>query len=418
MADILVVDDTPTNLRLLSKMLQDQGYKVRKATNGKMAITAVNTLIPDLILLDISMPNMDGYEVCIKLKQNHKTSKIPIIFLSALDATEDKVQAFRVGGSDYVTKPFQLEEIIARIENQLTIQCLQKQLHSRNGHLEKALNELNQTQSQLIQQAKMSSLGQLVAGIAHEINNPINFISGNLNPARDYVQDLLNLINLYQQEYPNSPDSIQELVEETDLNFIRDDLNNLMVSMQTGAKRIKSIVSSLRTFSRLDEAEPKFVDLNEGIDSTLMLLQHRLKPEDRKPTIEVIKNYGDLPQLNCYASQLNQVFFNLLNNAIDALQVDDAAKHNETAAIWITTEIDTSEAILVRIKDNGIGISEHNISRIFEPFFTTKPIGKATGLGLATSYQVVVEKHEGKLTVDSSPGLGTEFTLTLPITIN
>lgn len=417
MSDILVVDDTPENIRLLSKILQEKGYKVRKATNGKMALTAVHSLIPDLILLDINMPNMDGYEVCVQLKQNPQTSKIPIIFLSALDTTEDKVKAFNVGGADYVTKPFKFEEILARIQHQITIQNLQKQLHSQNHHLQETLDELNKTQLQLIQQAKMSSLGQLVAGIAHEMNNPINFIAGNINPACNYVQDLVNLINLYEQEFSDVPDSIQEEAEQIDLNFLREDLLNLMSSMKTGADRIQAVVSSLRTFSRLDEAELKDVNLHEGIDNALMLLQHQLHLTDKKTAIEVIKNYSNLPLVYCYASELNQVFFNILNNAIDALQAKETKLYSANPTILITTELVSSETVVIRIKDNGIGIPEENYNHLFEPFFTTKKIGKGTGLGLATSYQIVVDKHQGKLTYHSLVGQGTEFTITIPVAI-
>ena len=416
MSDILVVDDTPENIRFLSRMLQEQGYKVRKATNGKMALTAVNTLNPDLILLDINMPNMDGYEVCKQLKQNSQTSKIPIIFLSALDTTEDKLKAFSVGGADYVTKPFKFAEILARIQHQITIQNLQKQLQTQNNQLQQTLDELTKTQLQLIQQSKMSSLGQLVAGIAHEMNNPINFIAGNINPACNYVQDLVNLINLYEQEFPNTPDSIQEEAEQIDLNFLREDLINLMVSMKTGANRIKAVVSSLRTFSRLDEAELKDVNLHEDIDNTLMLLQHRLNLKAKQTVIEVIKNYGNLPLVYCYASELNQVFFNILNNAIDALQAKETEQYSANPTISITTELESAETAIIRIKDNGIGIPEEHYNNLFEPFFTTKKIGKGMGLGLATSYQIVVDKHQGKLTYHSIVGQGTEFMIIIPVT--
>lgn len=415
MADILIVDDTPENLRLLSKMLQDQGYKVRKATNGIMALTAVEALVPDLILLDINMPKMNGYEVCTQLKQDSQTSKIPIIFLSALDSTEDKVKAFQVGGSDYVTKPFQIEEVLARIQHQLTIQDLQKQLQIKNESLEQTLNELKRTQLHLIQQAKTSALGQLVAGIIHEITNPMNFIAGNIHFAYDYVQSLLNLVSIYQKEYPDSPESIKQALEDVDLDFLRSDFPNLRRSMETGVSRIRSLILGLRIFSRLDESELKPVNLHESLDTTIMLLQHRLKFREGKPAIDVIKNYGDLPPVNCYGSQLNQVFLNLLNNAIDALQIKYLENTTQIPTIWISTDLNTSETVKICIKDNGIGISEENLSQIFEPFFTTTNTAQAQGLGLATSYQIVVDKYQGKLTCHSVVGEGTEFILTIPI---
>lgn len=428
--DILIVDDTPENLRLLSTLLTKEGYNVRKALNGEMALLAAKTIKPNLILLDINMPGMDGYEVCEHLKKDEQTRSIPVIFLSAIDDVEYKVKAFRMGGIDYITKPFQIEEVLARIENQLTIQNLQTQLQGQNLQLQQALSELKKTQSQLIQKEKMVSLGQLVAGMAHEINNPISFISGNLAPAREYIHELLNLINLYQQEYPNPTSNIQDAINNLDLYFIISDLQRLMGSMQTGVDRINSIILTLRIFSRLNESDIKPVDIHQGIDSALLLLQDRLKQQAERSEIQVIKNYGNLPAVTCYASQLNQVFFNLLNNAIDALEescvsrfvsvvsgktTDRGQLTTDIPTIWIFTELTELETVTIRIKDNGVGIPKEIQSRLFDPFFTTKSVGQGTGLGLATSYQIVVEKHKGQLTCHSSPGLGTEFVIKIPV---
>lgn len=418
-SDILIVDDTPDNIRFLSSLLSEQGYHVRKALNGKMALTAVKTLSPDLILLDINLPDMKGYEVCEILKRDRQTQSIPIIFLSALNDVLDKVKAFQVGGSDYVTKPFQLEEILARIENQLTIKTLQNQLKDQNLQLQKAFSDLRKTQAQLIQKEKMVGLGQLAAGMAHEINNSIGFISSNLNPAREYIQDLLELVGLYQQEYPQPPAIIQEFIEDINLEFLSQDIQKLIGSMQTGTERVQTIILALRIFSRLNESEIKAVDIHEGIKSALVLLQHRFRSDRNQLEIRVIENYGNLPLITCYASQINQVFFNLLNNAIDALELAMEQLQTESLipTIWITTELTDSNRVLIRIKDNGIGISEAVQSRLFDPFFTTKPVGKGAGLGLLTSYQIIVEKHKGQLTCISAPNQGAEFQIEIPLNL-
>ncbi|MEG4030294.1 MULTISPECIES: ATP-binding protein [unclassified Microcoleus] len=291
---------------------------------------------------------------------------------------------------------------------------------AKSKQLEQTLQELQQTQAQLIQQEKMSSLGLLVAGVAHEVNNPINFIYGNIHHVRAYTSDLLELVKLYQKHslYPQS--EISEFLQNIDFDFLSKDLPQLLSSMKIGADRIVQIVQSLRNFSRLDESEMKPVNIHEGIDSTLLILQSRLKATADRPAIEIIKNYSHLPLVECYAGQLNQVFMNILANAIDALESYNldrgptAAKANPSA-IAITTEYSIPDKIIVRISDNGPGMAENVKKRLFDPFFTTKPVGKGTGLGLSISYKIVVEKHKGTLRCDSTPGLGTEFSIEIPL---
>ncbi len=293
---------------------------------------------------------------------------------------------------------------------------------AQSKKLEKSLRELQQTQAQLVQAEKMSSLGQLVAGVAHEINNPVNFIYGNLKYAKDYTQCLLNLVYLYQQFYANPVSKVQEYIKEIELDFLLDDLPKILNSMEVGAERISEIVLSLRNFSRLDEAEKKRVDIHQGLDSTLLILQSRFKDSVDHPGIKVVKNYGDLPLVDCYAGQLNQVFMNIISNAIDALDNYDSRRaiaeiNANPNIITITTEIIETNCV-IRIADNGSGITEAVKERLFDPFFTTKPVGKGTGLGLSISYQIIVEKHGGTLKCISEPGQGTEFWIEIPLSMN
>ncbi|WP_026100037.1 GAF domain-containing protein [Fortiea contorta] len=317
-------------------------------------------------------------------------------------------------------------DLLQQLADQAAIAIQQAQLYEQSHaaeteakakamQLEHILSELQETQTQLIQTEKMSSLGQLVAGVAHEINNPVSFIYGNLGYAKEYTQQLLKLLDLYRLHYPQPDNEICDLEKAIDLDFLVEDLPKIISSMQVGADRIHSIVLSLRNFSRLDEAEYKFVNLHEGIDNTLLILQHRLTANGNQPEIEIIKDYGELPSVKCYAGQMNQVFMNVLSNAIDALEKDSKNLQFSQPKIIISTKISSdNSSMLVRIADNGKGMNECVKKRIFDPFFTTKPVGKGTGLGLAISYQIVVKKHGGVIDCISQPGKGTEFWIEIP----
>lgn len=288
---------------------------------------------------------------------------------------------------------------------------------AQTQQLEETLRELQRTQTQLIQSEKMSSLGQLVAGVAHEINNPVNFIYGNLSYTSEYTQNLLKMLQLYQKEYPQPSARIVDAREDFEIDYLIEDLPKILASMKVGADRIRDIVLSLRTFSRLDEAEKKQVDIHEGIESTLLILQNRLKHKTDHPTINVIKEYGNLPLVECYPGQLNQVFMNLLSNALDALEME-IKESNRTAknlAITIRTQVTDNNSVAIWIADSGPGMSEDVQKRLFDPFFTTKPIGKGTGLGLAISHSIIVEKHGGKLYCNSVLGEGSEFAIEIPL---
>lgn len=542
---ILVIDDTTTNLKLVSDFLRKSGFEVRAAKSGIQALNILETTKPDIILLDVMMPEMDGFETCRRLKYSQQTRDIPVIFMTAVDDASNpsyKVKGLELGAVDYISKPIQLEEVLARVKTHLHLRYLTQQLQkqkdllesvfnesadaiflvnpetglivdcnqravelfeaenkdelldiegqslqakpfpdeelsaiwdeidrkgfwsreleyvtkkgklfwgnlaakqiyvvgekmnlvrvtditdrkiaevrekNKSQQLKKALGELKRTQARLIQTEKMSSLGRMVAGIAHEINNPVSFIYGNLTPARRYFEELLKLIQLYQKSYPASSPEIEALVQEIDLKFITKDCSKLINSMQIGADRIRQIVLSLRNFSRLDEKELKAVDIHQGIDSALMILHHRLQVPGKRPEIQVIKNYAQLPLITCYASQLNQVFMNILSNAIDALESQICPREiTISTSIVAKDSAANSEVVTIRIADNGPGMSEAVKKKIFDPFFTTKPIGSGTGLGLAITYEIVVEKHKGSINCISVLGEGTEFVVEIPV---
>ncbi|MGI0488601.1 sensor histidine kinase [Pantanalinema rosaneae CENA516] len=421
---ILLVDDNPNNLKVLSEAIQGHGWKALMATDGESAIEQAEYITPDLILLDVMMPGFDGFETCRRLKANPITQNIPIIFMTALSDTRDKVKGFDIGAVDYITKPFQQEEVVARLKLHLKIthltQTLEQRVQERTAELAQSLHQLQQTQLQLIQNEKMSALGNLVAGVAHEINNPVGFLSGNLQPAEGYVKDLLGLIDLYQQTYPNPTPDIQDEIETIDLDYVRDDLPKLLNSMKLGIDRIRNISTSLRTFSRADKDYKVLFNIHEGLDSTILILKHRLKANDNRPEIEVIRKYGELPSIECFPGQLNQVFMNVLANAIDALEEANVGRDLDTIKanpnqIEITTQVFDSQSVQIQITDNGLGIPETVKSRIFDHLFTTKAVGKGTGLGLAIAHQIVVENHAGTIEVHSTPPQGTEFIITLPI---
>lgn len=339
----------------------------------------------------------------------------------AKDGTYYWVDTTIVPFLDSKGKPFQYLAIRFDISKRKLIEEALRgskaKLKRQTEELKDALSDLKRTQAQLVQSEKMFLLGQIVAGLAHEINNPVSFIYGNLRHADAYIEDLLYLIDLYQKHYPNPVDEIAEEADSLDIDFLREDLPKLLGSMKVGAERIREMIATLRNFARLDEAEKKTVDIHAGLDSTLLLLQHRLHypdnaTQEESAAIQVIKEYGNLPMVECYPSELNQVFMNILSNAIDILATQPPPR-----AIAISTLVRNGAFpfIEILISDNGPGMSEEVQKHLFDPFFTTKSVGSGTGLGLTTSYQIVVEKHGGSLQCVSTPGRGTEFAIAIPI---
>jgi signal transduction histidine kinase len=436
---ILIVDDNPSNLKILSQALRTAGWMVAVAKSGETALKQVKHTPPAVILLDIMMPGIDGFETCKILKENPETKEIPVIFTTALSDTVDKVKGLSIGAVDYITKPFQTEEVLARVKVHYQLYFLRKQLAEhkelleekvaeRTKELEQSLEEkqeliysLKAVQLQVVQQEKMAIIGQLSAGIAHEINNPLTFIYGNLESALADTMTLIELLNLYQKYYPKPAPEIAKKLENNEINCIVEDLPQMILAMKEGVERINDIGDSMRNFSRSDARKKTLFDVRAGLDSTLTILKHRLKATSNRPEIQIIKNYGDLPELLCYSGELNQVFMNIIANAIDAVESNNlnrsfAEIEANPNAIVITTEVaEDKSCILIKIKDNGVGMTPEIKDQIFENLFTTKPVGKGTGLGLAISRQIIEEKHGGKIECYSTIGEGSEFVIELPI---
>jgi C4-dicarboxylate-specific signal transduction histidine kinase len=405
---ILIVDDLVANLNLLKDILNGHGFKVRPATSGRLALEAARHTPPDLVLLDVNMPEMNGYEVCKAFKSDPNLAEIPILFISALGETRDKIRAFNEGGQDYITKPFQVEEVLARVRTHLELRRARQELAERNANLETALNQLRKTQSHLIISEKMAALGVMAAGVAHEINNPVNFVKTSIHGLQKDMQELVSLVDFCQQRmHAQSLEELAEFKHDIDYDTLENEIPELFTSILQGLERTEDIVKSLRAFARTDDAVSLRVDLSEVMDSVLVMLRSRLKDK-----VRICKHYAPSTPITGNIGKLSQVFINLMLNALDAV---DSRPEGERE-VFIRTRCerrDDNAFATLSITDNGPGIAKEHLPRIFDPFFTTKPVGQGVGLGLYICSTIVAE-HKGHIEVTSQPWTGTTFSIYFP----
>lgn len=448
--NLLLVDNTPKSQRLLSTALSESGYKVRTEINGSMALVRATATPPDLILLDLNLPDMSGYEFCQKLKKDERTRDIPVMTIGERDEVRDRLQALSAGAADYVIKPFQIEEVLARVDMHVRlrrqeaqidahnnyIQQLSVQLAEQNVRLQQEISyrraaelaeretaeqlsstqeQLQQIQGQLAQSEQMSVLGNLVASVAHALNYPVNLIYGNLQYAQDRTQTLLNVIDIYQQSSHQIPPALEEMTT-LDLDLIQAELPELMNSMKVQTECISDLAQSLKNFSALTAVQLEPLDVGECLDRVVMMVQPRLmsaQPDRR--SIRIFKEYGKLPLIVGNQVQIQQALFQVLTNAIDALEVSSDDRPISMPMITLETEAITDQSVKIIVTDNGAGMTDEIKDHIFEPFFTTKENGLGNGLGLAISYAIVVHQHQGQFHCISSPGRGTSFVIELPV---
>ena len=423
---VMVVDDNAKNLQVLGSLLKDAGYSIAVARNGSQVLDYLKTRRPDLILLDVMMPGMNGFEVCREIKQDEKTKEIPVLFITALADTTNKLEGFKAGGEDYITKPFFKEEVLARvnvfaqrqknreklIESNKKLaywgQTLEKEVHARTA-------KLQQMQSQIIMQEKMASIGQLAAGISHELNNPINFIYTNFVTLQNNTTGFKKILEHYRKLLENPKiaqmetslvESIREAEKNMHLDFVLKDFDTLFEETREGFGRISWIISSMRDFSRAEYThDVSSFDINKGIQDTLTIAQNEYKYH-----CDIQTDFGHPPLVECIPQQINQVFLNIIVNAAQAIK---SQQRSGRGKIEVSTFSQEGQACCTII-DDGPGIPENIKTRIFEPFFTTKEVGQGTGLGLSIAYDIVVDKHSGTLTVENHASGGARFSICLP----
>lgn len=400
---VLVVEDDPTQTIILRKLLQGQELDCYFTDSGESALNYIGKRKPDLILCDWMMPGINGIDVCREIKADPHLASIIFILLTGKSSVEDQVFGLEAGADDFLNKPIKKSQLIARIRAGLR----QKQLYDQLQITNKALKD---TQAQLVQAQKMSSLSRMVAGIAHEINNPANFIYGNVQYIREYFQDLFKLLDLYRRQYKTLPPEIADFEKSIDLEYLNQDMPKILSSMTNGTRRISNIVQSLKNFSGLDEADLKVVNLCDCLDTTLNLMRQQL--EEKK--IKVTKEYHNLPAIPCHFRNVNQAFMHIIANAIDAIDSKNSFQPDFSGEIAIRAFLVTPDKLQISIIDNGTGIDPDAFESIFDPFFTTKPIGHGTGLGLSVAYRIV-QRHGGTISCNSFPDAGSEFVITLPI---
>ena len=413
MKKILVIDDEPEILKTIKIYLELEEYEVLTAENGQEGIEVFKQQKPTLVITDVKMPGMSGIEVLKKVKEIEDDTEV--IVITGHGDLEISIDALRLDASDFISKPVDIEHLLLSVKRAMERHKMKAQLkaYTKNleGLLDEKASEIKDAHAMLLQSEKLASIGQLAAGVAHEINNPIGFISSNLNTLEQYIEDIKSLMEQYKDFHSTNNgerqmllDRIESLKEEMDFEFILDDLFKLVEETKEGADRVKKIVADLKDFSRVDHGEKNFFNINQGLESTLNIVRNELKYKAK-----ISKEYNEIPEIECYSQELNQVFMNLLTNAAQSIE--------NQGEIGIKTGLvhdNGHDFIEVRISDTGCGIAEENLNKIFDPFFTTKEVGKGTGLGLNISYKVI-EKHKGKITVESEVGKGTTFIVSLPV---
>jgi len=403
---ILIVDDAELNRLILADYLGGLGFNTLLAADGTEAIQRAALAHPDLILLDVIMPGIDGFETCRRLKAASSTQDIPVIFMTALAETKDKVTGFEAGGSDYVVKGFELEEVAARIKLHLSLCAMRKQIESQNSELKAAILAQEKLHLQLLQSEKMASIGQLAAGVAHEINNPVGFVTSNLGTLGRYGLQLLELLDCYeslQKQWCAAPEVLETTRQarlRLDLDFLRSDMPSLINESQEGLRRVQRIVQNLKDFAQASQQPPDRLDLHACLENALNMTASALKHKAR-----IIKEFGELPMIKGIAPQLSQVFLNLLINAAQAIE--------KSGAITLRSGRQ-GDQVWVEIADTGCGIPAANLKRVFDPFFTTRPVGSGTGLGLSVCHGII-SQHGGRIELHSEVGRGSRFRVWLPV---
>lgn len=394
--DILVVDDKPENLKLVVQLLSKEGYQIRPAPSGELALKAMDKLVPDLVLLDVTMPGLNGYEVCERIKQNDKLKSVPVIFLSALSDTFDKVKAFKVGGVDYISKPFQAEELIERVKTHLEIKNLRHTIEEKNKSLEISMHELKHAQQSVVESEKMASLGVMTAGIAHELNNPLNFVINSSSAIKAILSTVMD--NFTPDFKKKNPD-------------FEKDINLLLDNVISGGERMGEIIKALRYYSHGGATNFEMAIIEEIINSAITILAPIGRDE-----ISIECNYEKIPQFLCYPAKLNQVFLNLIKNAKESI-IDNPQFDKTSGLIKIATksvEYKNTKALQVTISDNGPGIDAEALTTLFDPFVTTKAVGEGVGLGLSIT-KGIINDHKGKISAKNVDNNGAEFTIVLPL---
>jgi two-component system, NtrC family, sensor kinase len=411
MAKILTISDA-AGIEAVQELLEREGHEVAVALDGKEGLDLARQLSPDLIICDGTVPQIDCWSVSRLIKADRELATVYFMLLTTPDRFDEGAELDE-SIDDFVFKPIVRQKLLGRVRAGLRARALR-------GNLERSQQELQLSRERMLQAEKMSNLGNLVSGIAHEINNPITFIYSNLTHVQTYSADLIELLRLYQKQLVNPGSDILQKQQDMDVEFVLEDLLKIVSSMRTGSDRIRQIILSVQDFARNDRSGWQLFDISDGLENTLLLLHHRLPAREGRRDIKVVKEYGNLPQIECYAGQLNQAFLNIINYAIDTLEessqeFDQSESVNFKPRILIRTQVVNTQQISIEIADNGMAMSEDVKAQIFDPFFIAQPGTEGRGLGLAVSYQIVVEQHKGTLKCFSEPGKGNEFQIKIPL---